>query len=150
MSTHTVGQRGPAEHARREQIIEAANEHFRHYGYAKTTVADLAKAIGLSTAYIYKFFDSKKAIGEAICGICLGKMLADLQEVADDGKSAADRLRRFFRVLAHGGSELFFHDRKQFAAQSPATSRRIDGPPPTAPYIRHKGQRLFLVKRGRR
>jgi AcrR family transcriptional regulator len=112
MSTHTVGQRGPAEHARREQIIEAANEHFRHYGYAKTTVADLAKAIGLSTAYIYKFFDSKKAIGEAICGICLGKMLADLQEVADDGKSAADRLRRFFRVLAHGGSELFFHDRK--------------------------------------
>lgn len=112
MSTRIVGQRGPTEHARREQIIDAANEHFRHYGYAKTTVADLAKAIGLSTAYIYKFFDSKKAIGESICGICLGKMSADLQEVADGGKSAADRLRRFFRVLAHDGSELFFQDRK--------------------------------------
>ncbi len=64
MSTVPSGQRGPAEHDRREQIIAAANEHFRHYGYNKTTVADLAKAIGLSTAYIYKFFESKRAIGE--------------------------------------------------------------------------------------
>jgi AcrR family transcriptional regulator len=32
-------------------------------GYGKTTVADLAKAIGFSKAYIYKFFDSKQAIG---------------------------------------------------------------------------------------
>ena len=52
-----TGQRGPAEHERREQIIAAAGEHFRHYGYGKTTVADLGKAIGLSKAYIYKFFE---------------------------------------------------------------------------------------------
>ena len=68
MLNSTDGQRGPAEHERRDQIVAAAREHFRHYGYNKTTVADLAKAIGLSTAYIYKFFDSKKAIGEAVCG----------------------------------------------------------------------------------
>ena len=40
---------------------------FHWYGYDKTTVSDLAKAIGFSKAYIYKFFDSKQAIGEAIC-----------------------------------------------------------------------------------
>jgi AcrR family transcriptional regulator len=59
--------RGPAEHEVREQIVAAAGQHFSHYGYEKTAVSDLAKAIGFSKAYIYKFFDSKQAIGEAIC-----------------------------------------------------------------------------------
>lgn len=62
-----AGQRGPTEHTVRDQIIAAADEHFSHYGYGKTTVADLAKAVGFSKAYIYKFFDSKQAIGEVIC-----------------------------------------------------------------------------------
>ena len=35
----TAGQRGPAEHDRRAQIVEAADAYFRHYGYNKTTVA---------------------------------------------------------------------------------------------------------------
>ncbi|MGH8504318.1 MAG: TetR/AcrR family transcriptional regulator, partial [Gammaproteobacteria bacterium] len=59
--------RGPADHKVREQIVEAAEEHFSRYGYEKTTVSDLAKSIKFSKAYIYKFFDSKQAIGEAIC-----------------------------------------------------------------------------------
>ncbi len=48
--------RGPADHDVRDQIIQAAMEHFAHYGYDKTTVSDLAKSIGFSKAYIYKFF----------------------------------------------------------------------------------------------
>ena len=60
--------RGPAEHAVRDQIVKAAHEYFAHYGYAKTTVSDLARAVGFSKAYIYRFFESKQAIGEAIVG----------------------------------------------------------------------------------
>lgn len=55
------------DHEVRDQIVAAATEHFRLYGYEKTTVSDLAKAIGFSKAYIYKFFESKQAIGEMIC-----------------------------------------------------------------------------------
>src|SRR6266699_3801077 len=91
MLTPNAGQRGPAEHERREQIIAAASEHFRHYGYNKTTVADLAKAIGLSTAYIYKFFDSKKAIGEAACGLCLGDIAQAVRTVARPASSSEKR-----------------------------------------------------------
>lgn len=112
MSASQVGQRGPAEHERREQIITAAGEHFRHYGYTKTTVADLAKAIGLSTAYIYKFFDSKKAIGEAACNICVGEIAAAARIIADEPKPASDRLRRLFLELTKRGAQLFFNDRK--------------------------------------
>ncbi len=112
MLTPQAGQRGPAEHERRGQIIEAASEHFRHYGYTKTTVADLAKAIGLSTAYIYKFFDSKKAIGEAVCAICLNEIAVAARAIADEPKPASDRLRRVFLDLTRRGEQLFFNDRK--------------------------------------
>lgn len=112
MLTPHSGQRGPADHERRDQIIAAANEHFRHYGYNKTTIADLADAIGLSKAYIYKFFESKKAIGEAICALQHDSLRAILQAIVDDETSASDRLRRIFVALARNTVALFFHDRK--------------------------------------
>jgi AcrR family transcriptional regulator len=112
MLNPSAGQRGPVEHERREQIIEAASDHLRHYGYTKTTVADLAKAIGLSTAYIYKFFESKRAIGEAVCSICLGEIADAARAIADEPKPAYDRLRRVFLELTRRGQQLFFNDRK--------------------------------------
>jgi AcrR family transcriptional regulator len=111
--TLSTGQRGPAEHERREQILAAADEHFRHYGYAKTTVADLAKAIGVSAAYVYRFFESKQAIGEAVCAMTLARIDDELLGIADDPKrSAADRLRALYRCLADRGIELFFKERR--------------------------------------
>ncbi len=112
MLTPNAGQRGPAEHERREQIIAAASEHFRHYGYTKTTVADLANAIGLSTAYIYKFFESKKAIGEAVCAICLSEIADAARTIAEEQKPASDRLRRVFLELTRRGAKLFLNERK--------------------------------------
>src|SRR2546427_7883035 len=64
MSTTNVyptSARGPVEHDVRQQIVTAAKEHFSRYGYEKTTVSDLAKAIGFSKAYIYKFFEDRKS-----------------------------------------------------------------------------------------
>jgi AcrR family transcriptional regulator len=106
------GQRGPVEHERREQIIRAADEHFRHYGYNKTTVADLAKAIGVSAAYVYRFFESKQAIGEAVCAMTLARIDDLLLQIAADQQPAANRLRGLYRCLAVQGSELFFKERR--------------------------------------
>lgn len=106
------GQRGPSDHATRDQIVTAAYAHFSHYGYGKTTVSDLAKAIGFSKAYIYKFFDSKQAIGQAICGQCLSSILHDVTESVGQGASATDKLRRFSETLVRRSVELFAQDRK--------------------------------------
>ncbi|WP_018413290.1 TetR/AcrR family transcriptional regulator [Methyloversatilis thermotolerans] len=106
------GQRGPAEHERREQIIAAADQHFRHYGYQKTTVADLARAIGVSSAYVYRFFESKQAIGEAVCSLTLQGLRERLMAVAREETTASDRLRRFYKVLYEQGFELFFNERR--------------------------------------
>lgn len=118
MSTDTsakaAGTRGPAEHNIRDQIIQAADDHFRHYGYAKTTVSDLATAIGFSKAYIYKFFDSKQAIGEAICTACLDRLVADARAAVDAGTSATDKFRRLFRSIIESSTALMFEDRKLY------------------------------------
>ena len=109
-----AGQRGPADHAIRSQIIAAAGEHFKHYGFQKTTVSDLAKAIGFSKAYIYKFFDSKQAIGEAICAECLEKIALAATEASAGGRTATERFRKFFRATVDTSAKLFFHERRLF------------------------------------
>jgi AcrR family transcriptional regulator len=90
------GQRGPADHKRRQQILQAADEHFRLYGYRKTTLADIAKSIDLSTPYIYKFFDSKQAIGEAMCWHCLSAVLSQIEDSVARTNSPVEKLRRIF------------------------------------------------------
>ena len=117
-----AGPRGPAEHAIREQIIHAANAHFKHYGYSKTTVSDLAKAIGFSKAYIYKFFDSKQAIGQVICENRLALIIAEAHESIRDSHSATDKFRRVFKSLVKSGCTLFFDDRKLYDLAAAAAS----------------------------
>lgn len=109
-----TGQRGPAETDKRDAIIAAAKVHFSHYGYAKTTVSDLAKAIGFSKAYIYKFFESKQAIGEAICSDCLSCILSEVCVEVSSASSATDKFRKLIMTIAEQGQALFFDDRKLY------------------------------------
>ena len=114
-SLSSPGIRGPADHDIRDQIVAAANEHFSQYGYSKTTVSDLAKAIGFSKAYIYKFFDSKQAIGEAICANCLAEIVAAVEHAINvGGISSTERFRRLVKTLITTGVSLFFNDRKLY------------------------------------
>ncbi len=106
--------RGPSDHSVRDQVVDAATEHFGHFGYEKTTVSELAKSIGFSKSYIYKFFDSKQAIGEVICTNRLAMIMAIVNSAIADAPSASEKLRRLFRALTEAGSDLFFHDRKLY------------------------------------
>ncbi|WP_411563410.1 TetR/AcrR family transcriptional regulator [Pseudomonas shirazensis] len=116
MTTNTspAPTRGPADHDVRDQVIQAAMLHFAHYGYEKTTVSDLAKAIGFSKAYIYKFFDSKQAIGEVICANRLAMIRQLVSTAIADAPTASEQIRRLFRAIAEAGSDLFFHERKLY------------------------------------
>jgi AcrR family transcriptional regulator len=105
-----VGQRGPAEHERRVQIIKAAFDHVRLHGYKRTSVAELARGIGVSPAYIYKFFESKRAIGEAICAMSLGEIDAGLWVIARSTRSAEARLGAIYKHLVQEMKSLYFSD----------------------------------------
>jgi len=94
--------------------VAAAGEHFSRYGYAKTTVSDLAKSIGFSKAYIYKFFDSKQAIGEAICSKTLTAIVVAVEEAMAGATTPTEKFRRMFKVLVTTSVSLFFNDRKLY------------------------------------
>lgn len=123
-TTNPGSARGPVDHEVRNQIVAAATEHFRLYGYEKTTVSDLAKAIGFSKAYIYKFFESKQAIGELICANCLHEIETDISAAIDGVNRPPEKLRRMFKVAVESSLRLFFEDRKLYdIAASAATGR---------------------------
>jgi AcrR family transcriptional regulator len=128
MSTQTTSKapatRGPAEHSVRDQIVTAAHDYFAHYGYAKTTVADLAREIGFSKAYIYRFFESKQAIGEAIVADCLDRLFEQVRIAIEEGQGATDKLRRFAKTVTSSGVELFFADRKLYEIAALASSEK--------------------------
>ncbi len=108
-------------HDIRDQIIVAATEHFSHYGYEKTTVSDLAKAIGFSKAYVYKFFESKQAIGEAICANCLAQLEQEIGQALEGVEQPAERMRKLFRASTEAHQRLLSQDRKLYEiAQSAA------------------------------
>jgi len=118
------GTRGPAGHSVRDQIVDAAMQHFAHYGYEKTTVSDLARAIGFSKAYIYKFFESKQAIGEVICSNRLAMIMQRSEAAIADVPGASEQLRRLFRTLSSSSTELFFHERKLYDIAAVASRDR--------------------------
>ena len=66
----------------RARILKVAEEHFRRIGYHKTSVADIASELGMSPANVYRFFPSRDAINESICGRIVN-------EVADIGFAIA-------------------------------------------------------------
>jgi AcrR family transcriptional regulator len=104
--------------------VEAATEHFGYFGYEKTTVSDLAKTIGFSKAYIYKFFDSKQAIGEVICANRLAKISEVVNDAIADAPTASEKLRRLLNALIEAGNDLFFHDRKLYDIAAVASRER--------------------------
>ena len=123
-STYPVSARGPADHEVRHQIVTAATEHFSRYGYEKTTVSDLAKAVGFSKAYIYKFFESKQAIGEMICANCLREIEDEVSCAVAEAEYPADKLRLLFKASTEASVRLFFRDRKLYEIAAAAATER--------------------------
>src|SRR6478752_116755 len=79
------------------RILDAAERLFRHYGYSKTTVADIARDLGMSPANVYRFFASKVDIHQAICGRMLAASYQQAFDICHLPVSASDRLGRFVR-----------------------------------------------------
>ncbi len=80
------------------RILDAGEKLFRHYGYAKTNVADIAKDLGMSPANIYRFFSSKVEIHQAICWRMLNAAYELSKSVLSQDLSATERLRQWTLV----------------------------------------------------
>jgi AcrR family transcriptional regulator len=96
----------------RTRILREAERLFRHYGYSKTTVADIAAACAMSSANVYRFFASKLEIVEAICNLLISGLEAELHKIAIAKEPASVRLTRCIELIARHTAETYVHDKK--------------------------------------
>jgi len=102
-----------------KQILDAAEVRFRTYGFGKTTMAEIAGDIEMSTANLYRYYENKLAIGVAMADRCMGRRELVLKEVISRADiTEAERLQIF--VL-----EMLNYMRGQFSNE-PKMSELVD------------------------
>lgn len=121
------------------QIVEAAKKQFSHFGYAKTTMAEVAADCSMSPGNLYRFFPGKLDIAELIATEDYQKHLDALRKLAlAPGRSAGERLRdllfeelrRTYHKLerdprAYEMATVIAHERPQYANWMLANERKI-------------------------
>jgi len=83
----------------RARILEVAEEHFRRIGYHKTSVADIASELGMSPANVYRFFPSRDAINESICGRVVNEVADIAFAIARTNAPAMEKLDQLMTAV---------------------------------------------------
>ena len=102
----------PSAEETRQHILDVAEELFFRVGYAKTTVADIAKVLQMSPANVYRFFDSKKAIHQGVARHLMGEVEQAAQSIASAPGPAVPRLRELLATVHRMNCERYIGDSK--------------------------------------
>ena len=87
--------------ATREHILDQAQELFRRFSYGKTTMADIAGAVGMSAANLYRYFDAKEEIAIQVSRRCTFEDEDIGHEIIRSPEPSASRkLERLVREIA--------------------------------------------------
>lgn len=84
----------------RRNIVQAAIHLYGEMGHKKTTVADIAKNLSMSSANVYRFFPSRRAIEEAVVEAVLEEAAGAAAEAARVGGPALRRLAAILKAIA--------------------------------------------------
>ncbi len=84
---------------KRDAILTAAVEVFANYGFRKTTVGDIIRAAGVSRGTVYKHFEDKSDIFEAVIEREMLELLAGNREAVERETTTRARLRA--GILSH-------------------------------------------------
>jgi AcrR family transcriptional regulator len=89
---HETAAMKPSPEARRQQILDAAGDCVRRAGFHGASMADIAKAAGLSVGQIYRYFENKEAIIAAIVAQDLAEMREKFAELESQPGTLLDTI----------------------------------------------------------
>ncbi|MEN3149631.1 TetR family transcriptional regulator [Neorhizobium sp. IRAMC:178] len=95
----------------RERILDVAEKHFRRIGYQKTSVADIASSLGMSTANIYRFFPSRAVINRSICGRFLAETVQCAESISRMRAPAQEKLANLLICLHQNRKTTFIQEK---------------------------------------
>ena len=79
----------------REEILEEAQKLFRQFGLKKTTMEDIAKAMGKGKSTLYYYFCSKEDIFDAVILKEMGEVFNSVAQAVEKAVSAEEKLKAF-------------------------------------------------------
>lgn len=86
--------------ATRDRILAAAMARIKHYGYGKTTMAEIAADCAMSPGNIYRFFEAKIDIAEAMARKHYAEQQAVMSQTARRKEAPEKKLREMlFRKM---------------------------------------------------
>ena len=109
----------------RQNIISAAKERFLHYGYGKTTIAELARDCNMSPGNLYRYFQGKLDIAEEIARESSEHNLEALRAVVRAaGKSASEKLRSYLETALKTTYDMLEEDPRVFEIATTISQER--------------------------
>jgi AcrR family transcriptional regulator len=99
----------------RERILRAAEDLLRRHGPAKTTVVDVARALEMSHANVYRHFASKTELQDAVADRWLKAISGPLEKIAHGKGKASTRLEQWVLALAAAKQRKVLDDPELFA-----------------------------------
>ena len=82
--------------ATRLRIIAAADRMIQDRGAISFTMSDLATAVGMSPSNLYRFFENKDALAEAMAGEWFAELLVIMEELVSADIPVEEKLYQFF------------------------------------------------------
>lgn len=101
----TERKRKPKEE-RKKRILELSKGVFAKYGFRKTTMEDIAREIGFTSAAIYYYFESKEELFKECISEEFNKVIVKIEEEVSQVEKADEKLKRFIEAKVSGMREL--------------------------------------------
>jgi AcrR family transcriptional regulator len=92
-------------HARRAEILAAAERIFVDHGYEGATIRKIADEVGLSSTALYMHFSDKSEILHEICERAFEQLLTMNRAVLDEPGTPEQRMRRLMQSYVRFGFE---------------------------------------------
>ena len=113
-------------------IVAAARSRFKRFGYAKTSMKEIAEDCGMSVANLYRYHDGKLAIGAAVAAAEQAALFAECElAVAAAPGGLVTKLATLFHALIDGthrqikSTPLLFELGMTVAREQPEHRQRI-------------------------
>jgi AcrR family transcriptional regulator len=99
----------------KEMILNATEEVIRRFGPDKANISDVAKSLKVSHAAIYRYFDGKKALWNAVTERWLARLHAPVNDILKEAVPADRKLWRLLENFAEAKRLSALHDPEMFA-----------------------------------
>ncbi|NNU16156.1 TetR family transcriptional regulator [Parvularcula sp. ZS-1/3] len=96
----------------RTLILDEADRLFTEIGYDKTTIADIARACGFSSANVHRVLGTKGVINRAIAERKLAGKIEHLREAVEAVEGAPMRLRALYATVKQINQETFIEHKR--------------------------------------